>query len=276
LDVEMVRRGLVGSRAQAERLVSKRLVLVGGAPASKCSRLVAADEPVTVLEPAARYVSRGGEKLAHALAMLAVPVRGICVDIGASTGGFTDCLLQHGADRVVAVDSGHGQLDRRLRSDGRVELLERTNARDLLSRRPDLRSAASLVTADVSFISLTVLAAVLVDCADPGGGELLLMVKPQFEVDRVAATRGRGVVRSDDLRRAAVRRVAGALVEAAVTVAAVVASPLLGPAGNAEFFLYGRRTSGAGPGAGGTSDERIATMIDAALAAAPDRPGGRP
>lgn len=267
---------MVDSRAQAERLVTKHLVLVGGAPASKCSRLVAPDEAVTVLEPATRYVSRGGEKLAHALAVLAVPVRGTCVDIGASTGGFTDCLLQHGADRVVAVDSGHGQLDGRLRCDERVELLERTNARDLLKRRPDLQSAASLVTADVSFISLTALTGVLVGCADPAEGELLVLVKPQFEVDRVSAARGRGVVRSDDLRRKAVRRVAGSLLEAAVTVLAVVASPLLGPAGNAEFFLYGKRTSGVVPGAGGAFDEPIATMIDAALAAAPDRRLGTP
>lgn len=267
----MVRRGLVASRSQAEHLIAERLVLVDGVLALKSSRLVAGEEPVRVLGPPMRYVSRGGEKLAHALTTLALPVQGTCIDVGASTGGFTDCLLRHGADHVVAVDSGHGQLDGRLRRDERVELLERTNARDLLERRPDLCSAASVVVADVSFISLTVLMPVMVACADPEGGALVLLVKPQFEVDRVAATRGRGVVRSDELRRGALWRVIDALGEAAVPVRAVTPSPLLGPAGNAEFFLYATRASTAPDRGSQMGNAQVSEMIEVALHGAPDR-----
>lgn len=218
-------------------------VLVDGSVGDKCARLVGADQAVLVSAQPDRFVSRGGDKLNHAMERFSVAVDGqLCIDIGASTGGFTDCLLQHGASTVVAVDSGHGQFHSRLRNDQRVTVLEHTNARHLLDVRPDLRGSASLVVADVSFISLTVLVPTLVACAAESDGSLILLVKPQFEVGRVEASRGRGVVRQHSLRLAAVQRVVEALGQAGAPIVGATASPLLGPAGNAEFFVYARRT----------------------------------
>jgi TlyA family rRNA methyltransferase/putative hemolysin len=264
LDLELVRRGLARSRAEAAALVAEGRVRVAGAPAGKPARLVHPAEPLLVVPGSPPFVSRGGQKLRRALDAFGLGVTGVdALDVGASTGGFTDCLLQHGARQVVAVDSGHGQLHPTLRADPRVRLLERTNARRLLEEHPDLEGWADLVVADVSFISLTVLAPVLVAAARGPAGQLVLLVKPQFEVGRAEASRGRGVVRDPTARARAVQRVADALAEAGAPVVAAVPSPLLGPAGNAEIFVH------AALGASRSPEEP--SLLASAVASAPDR-----
>jgi len=235
LDAEMVRRGLVDSRARAVEAVVAGRVLVGGAPATTPARHVATDEPISMSGPPPPFVSRGGEKLAAALDAFPVAVIGRrALDAGASTGGFTDCLLQHGAAAVVAVDVGYGDFAARLRDDPRVELRERTNAREL----PALDPLVDVVVMDVSFISIaTVLPAVLRSLRP--GGDLLLLVKPQFEAGREAVERG-GVVRDPVVHAAAVAKVALAALDLGLRLRGVVRSPLLGPAGNREFFLWAR------------------------------------
>lgn len=287
LDVELLRRRLVRSRAEAERFINAGRVLVDGTVADKSARMVAADQPVLITKQPDRFVSRGGDKLHHALHRFAVAVDGqSCVDIGASTGGFTDCLLQHGARQVVAVDSGHGQLHDKIRHDQRVEVLERTNARHLLDLRSDLRGSAGVVVADVSFISLSVLMTTLVGCAEGGRGTLVLLVKPQFEVGRITVSRGRGVIRDPQARLAALCSVADAATRAGGRVLAATASPLLGPAGNAEFFLHvGAPTGEMATGTpamplassdvvdgnrSSSSDLGLDAMLAAAVAEAPD------
>jgi 23S rRNA (cytidine1920-2'-O)/16S rRNA (cytidine1409-2'-O)-methyltransferase len=248
LDAELVRRGLARSRDQARELLAAGLVSVGGTPASK---------PATQVEPAASivvreagddpgYVSRGAHKLAGALerfvpAGLVVPGRW-CLDVGASTGGFTDVLLRAGAAGVVAVDVGYGQLAWRLRQDPRVHVLERTNVRDLapglLPGRPP-----ELVVADLSFISLgLVLPALVRVCAS--SADYVLMVKPQFEVGRDRLGTG-GVVRDPALRSETVATIAGRAARQGLGVLGITASPLPGPSGNVEYFLWLR--AGAPP-----------------------------
>jgi 23S rRNA (cytidine1920-2'-O)/16S rRNA (cytidine1409-2'-O)-methyltransferase len=268
LDHELVRRGLATSGEQARSLVEDGAVLVGGAQADKPGRLVAEDEALVVRSPP-RFVSRGGEKLDAALECFAVTVAGRrALDAGASTGGFTDCLLQRGARHVVAVDVGHGQLHPRLRQDPRVSVFERTNVRTL-----DVGTVGGpfeLVTADLSFISLASVAPALAgDLAAPGA-DVVVLVKPQFEAGRRAVQQGRGVVRDPGVRRASLERAASALTRAEATIMGAMASPLLGPAGNAEFFLHARAHE-AGP----TSRPELSAMIDAAVAGAPDAEPGR-
>jgi 23S rRNA (cytidine1920-2'-O)/16S rRNA (cytidine1409-2'-O)-methyltransferase len=243
LDAELVRRGLARSREQAAELVAAGRVQVRGTPASKAAALVDPADPVRVLgaDPIQEYVSRGGHKLAGALAGfgpagLAVAGRR-CLDAGASTGGFTDVLLRAGAAEVVAVDVGYGQLAWSLRTDPRVRVLERTNVRTLSPQ--DIGGPVALTVADLSFISLRLVLPALAACTAPDG-DLALMVKPQFEVgkDRVGAG---GVVRDPALRADAVLAVAAAAGELGLGVAGVVASPLPGPSGNVEFFLWLRR-----------------------------------
>ncbi len=271
----MVRRGLVGSRQQAERLVEAGRVLVDGAVAAKCARLVGPGQAVAVTGQPARFVSRGGDKLDHALDRLGIAVAGrTCLDVGASTGGFTDCLLQREAARVVAVDAGHGQLHPRLRADERVVVLERTNARSLLQAHPELAGSADLVVADVSFISLTVLVGVLASCGRGPGSEVLVMVKPQFEAGRAEVSRGAGVVRDPLVRLQAVERVAAAMLACGLDVTGAVASPVLGPAGNAEIFVHGVVADGGGGCTGGPSvAARLAELRPALRAAVEEAPG---
>jgi len=242
LDVEMVRRGIAASLSEATSAIRSGKVSVGGRPAAKSSMLVMPEESIAMARPARRFASRGGEKLEAALERFGVDVSGRTVlDAGASTGGFTDCLLSRGAALVVAVDVGYGQLDWRLREDPRVKVLERTNVRDLrpeaLPRRPDL------VTADLSFISLRLVLGALVRCATPGA-EFVLLVKPQFEAGRSEVEDGRGVVRDPAVWGEVLRSMAAAAGDAGLQVEGVVPSPLLGPAGNAEFFLYARARVG--------------------------------
>ncbi len=241
---------------------------------------MAADEPIVVLGPPSRYVSRGGEKLAAALDRfaLAPAVTGQrALDAGASTGGFTDCLLQHGAARVYAVDVGQGQLDPSLRADPRVTVLERVNARTLdagVLRAADPSFVpCPLVVADLSFISLrSVIPALAGEVAAPGA-DLVLLVKPQFEVGRAAASKGKGVVRDAALWLGALEGVASALSSAGTGIMGVMVSPLTGAAGNVEFLVHARN------GAAGSAAEEAAAQFGAAVAEAaglvpPGHPAG--
>jgi 23S rRNA (cytidine1920-2'-O)/16S rRNA (cytidine1409-2'-O)-methyltransferase len=237
LDVELVKRGLATSRAEAGALVAAGRVLVGGAVAEKVARQVAPSEPVVVAGPPARFASRGGDKLDAALERFAVDVHGKdALDAGASTGGFTDCLLQRGAAHVVAVDVGHGQLLPRLRSDDRVDVLERANIRHL--RPGDVGDQRfDLVVADLSFISLMMVANALLALAKPVA-DLVVLVKPQFEAGKAAVSKGKGVVRDPKIWAAVLCDVGGAFEAGGATVAGGMASPLLGAQGNVEFFLH--------------------------------------
>jgi 23S rRNA (cytidine1920-2'-O)/16S rRNA (cytidine1409-2'-O)-methyltransferase len=241
LDAELVRRGLARSREQAAELINAGRVEVSGAPAGKAATQVGTDAAI-IVRPGDRgpdYVSRGGHKLAGALAAfgdLAVEGRR-CLDAGASTGGFTEVLLAAGASHVVAADVGYGQLAWPLRTDPRVTVLDRVNVRAL--RPEQVAPAPGLVTADLSFISLTLVLPALVSCAAPDA-DFVLLVKPQFEVGKGKVGAG-GVVRDPGLREAAVAAVAAAAAVAGLGVRGVTASPLPGPSGNVEYFLWLRR-----------------------------------
>ena len=238
LDAELVRRGLARSREQAGALVAAGRVAVAGQQASKPATQVARDAPITVAdstEPA--YVSRGGYKLAGALEAfsdLAVTGRR-CLDAGASTGGFTDVLLRAGAAHVVAADVGYGQLAWSLRTDPRVTVMDRVNVRTLERVTP----VPDLVVADLSFISLTLVLPALVACATPDA-DFLLLVKPQFEVGKGRVGAG-GVVRDTQDRSASIEKVCGAAAGLGLGVRGITASPLPGPAGNVEYFVWLRR-----------------------------------
>ncbi|HEX3326973.1 MAG TPA: TlyA family RNA methyltransferase [Actinomycetota bacterium] len=235
LDTELVRRGMVRSRSEAARAIEGGLVLVKGVPAGKAAALVDAAEPIAIAGPAARFVSRGGDKLDRALERLRIAVaERRWADAGASTGGFTDCLLQRGATSVVAIDVGYGQLDWRLRNDPRVVVLERTNVRSLSPS--DLPWRVDGVVADLAFISLALVLPALIAIAEPGA-DFVVLVKPQFELDR-RSVGPRGVVRSADAWRRAIRSVAAAGQDLGLGIAGACASPLPGPAGNREFFLH--------------------------------------
>jgi 23S rRNA (cytidine1920-2'-O)/16S rRNA (cytidine1409-2'-O)-methyltransferase len=261
LDAELVRRGLADSRTQARALIEQGRVRVGGAPATKAARQVDAGEPVLVSGDGPRFVGRGGEKLSGALDAFALDPDGLrALDAGASTGGFTDALLQHGASAVVALDVGHGQLHERLRADPRVEVLERTNLRHV---EPDELGPFGAVVADLSFISLTKVMAVLVGCAAPDGW-LVLLVKPQFEAGRREASRGRGVISAPVEWAGAVERVVRSAEREGASVAGLVVSPLRGADGNVEFLLHLRRA----PAPAAVDDDELASMVDAALLAA--------
>jgi 23S rRNA (cytidine1920-2'-O)/16S rRNA (cytidine1409-2'-O)-methyltransferase len=259
LDAELVRRGLARSREQAAALVESGRVRVAGRPAAKPATQVMAGDPIVVAEDSgeADYVSRGGHKLAGALDAFApagLSVEGRrCLDAGASTGGFTDVLLRRGAAHVVCVDVGYGQLAWPLRTDPRVTVLDRTNVRDLDPAHVD--PPADLVVADLSFISLRLVLPALLRSSREDA-DLVPMVKPQFEVGRERLGAG-GVVRDPALRAAAVAEVAeAAYAEHGLGVRGVTASPLPGPAGNVEYFLWLRR--GAPPLDPDALDEAVA------------------
>lgn len=236
LDTELVRRGLVASRGDALAVIDAQRVLVNGAPALKPARLVDPADNLAVEGRAARYVSRGGEKLEAALVGFALEVSGCrALDAGASTGGFTDCLLQHGASAVVALDVGHGQLHPRIRDDERVHVIERFNARHLTV--DDIGGPVDTVVADLSFISLSLVVPNLVGVCR-SGGILVLLVKPQFEAGRREVSRGRGVITDPEVHEQACASVAAALEAAGAQVRAWMPSPLLGGEGNREFLVY--------------------------------------
>jgi 23S rRNA (cytidine1920-2'-O)/16S rRNA (cytidine1409-2'-O)-methyltransferase len=236
LDAELVRRSLATSRAEAQQLVEERRVLVNGAIAEKPTRQVAPSDQVHVEGPPPRFVGRGGLKLDHALDAFAVDVAGMrALDAGASTGGFTDVLLQRGAACVVAVDVGHGQLHERLRQDPRVVNLERTNVRHL--DRDLIGGAVDVVVGDLSFISLRLVVGPLAAVCQPGA-PMVLLVKPQFEAGRVEVSRGRGIV-TDPAVHARVRdEIEGALSAAGCGVVGWTDSPITGADGNREFLVH--------------------------------------
>ena len=239
LDAELVRRELARSRENALDLIDSRTVLVNGIPATKPATMVDAETSIKLAGERSEFVSRGGHKLAGALdSFKGVIVEGRrCLDAGASTGGFTDVLLRRGAAHVVAVDVGYGQLAWGLRQDNRVSILDRTNIRHLT---PEIvGEAIDLVVADLSFISLALVLPALSVVAK-SDADFVIMVKPQFEVGREKLGAG-GVVRDPVLRKAAVVAVAESAFEVGLGTVAITASPLPGPAGNVEYFLWLRR-----------------------------------
>lgn len=266
LDSELVRRGLARSRPHAAELIATGRVLLDGTAATKAATQLDPARAVRVVPPPSSdgvdYVSRGGHKLAGALDALGNDAPQIAgrqvLDAGASTGGFTDVALHRGATHVTAVDVGYGQLAWSLRNDPRVSVVERTNVRYL--QPGQLAAAAELVVADLSFISLTLVLPALIEVSAPQA-ELLLLVKPQFEVGKDRIGSG-GVVRDPALHAEAISTVARAATRSRANVIAVVASPLPGPRGNVEYFIHLRT--------GGTAAEiEMEEMIAAAIAAGP-------
>jgi 23S rRNA (cytidine1920-2'-O)/16S rRNA (cytidine1409-2'-O)-methyltransferase len=253
-------------------LIEQGAVLVSGSIADKAARMVAADEPIELAGPPPRFVGRGGDKLDAALVRFAIDPRGWrALDAGASTGGFTDCLLQAGASSVIAVDVGHGQLHHRLRHDPRVTSFERQDIRhvtmDSVGGVP-----VDLVAADLSFISVTKAAPVLVGEIAVPGAPVVILVKPQFEAGRIEASRGRGIIRHPEVHRRVLGEVADALEASGAAIMGAMPSPITGAAGNIEYLLHARtggaaatddRPAGLPSGAPGT-----AALLDSAVAEA--------
>lgn len=242
LDKLLVERGLVPSRERGQALILAGKVLVNEQKIEKAGTAVDSDAIVRLLEDDLKYASRGGLKLEKALAHWDISVDGlVCLDVGASTGGFTDCLLQHGAARVIAVDTGYGQMDFRLRQDPRVRLLEKTNARYL--KREDLGGEpVDFVAMDVSFISAALVLPAVVEAAftsDSPGHKLVVLVKPQFEAGREHVGKG-GIVRDEAAQLAAVDKVKAALAQLGAQHLDFIDSPILGAEGNREFLLYAK------------------------------------
>jgi len=232
----MVRRGMVPSREAARRLIVDRQVLVGGSFADKPARLVATDQAITLAAPPPPYVSRAGQKLAGALDAFAVdPSDLYCLDAGSSTGGFTDCLLQRGAKRVVAVDVGTNQLHERLRADPRVDVREQTDIRSVSPS--EFKQPFDLVAGDLSFISLRLVLPALAQLVAPGG-QLLLLVKPQFEAGRREVSRGKGVITDPDIWRTTSAAVLSAAIDVGLTPHGLVPSSIRGTRGNVEFVAW--------------------------------------
>lgn len=243
LDAELVRRGLVTSRAEAQALIDDHRVLVGGAVADKPSRQVAPGDPVVVTGPPARFVGRGGHKLDHALDEFGLDVTSMrALDAGASTGGFTDCLLQRGASHVVAVDVGHGQLHERLRNHPKVTNLERTNVRHLTV--DEIGGPVDLVVGDLSFISLRLVIAPLVSVCQPGA-PMVLLVKPQFEAGRAEVGRGRGVISDPAVWERVRAEIDDALRATGCAIHGWTESPITGADGNHEFLVHASTPAGA-------------------------------
>lgn len=238
LDRALVSRGLVASREDAARLILAGLVRVDGAVVDKAAKPTLLDALVEVVGPASPYVGRGGEKLAGALDQFQVDPRGmICFDVGCSTGGFTDCLLQRGATRVYAVDVGYGQFEWRLRQDPRVVLMERTNIRYL---EPGvIAHPIDLIVIDVSFISLTLVLPCVVSHLT-ASGSIITLIKPQFEVGKGLVGRG-GIVRDDGLREGAAEKVLACAEHLGLELAGRMESPIEGRKGNREMLAWFRR-----------------------------------
>lgn len=232
----MVRRGLAPTRERAQALLGDGQVIVKGSLATKSARLVSADEPIELIGPAPKFVSRGGYKLEAALDAFSIEVASRrCLDAGASTGGFTDCLLQRGASSVVAVDVGYGQLHERLRSDERVKLFERTNIRNITVEY--IGGPCSLVVADLSFISLRLVLDALMGCLDDRvSSELVVLVKPQFEAGRKEVSRAKGVVRDPIVWREVLDDLGNTIHAAGAAIMGVMVSPITGAEGNVEFL----------------------------------------
>ncbi len=243
LDSLLQERGLAASRQRAQALILAGKVLVDGQKVEKSGAAVDPHAQLSLLAEDLKYVSRAGLKLEKALEHWSISVQGkACLDVGASTGGFTDCLLQHGAAHVIAVDTGRGQMDFRLRQDSRVRLLEKTNARYLT--REQLGQAVDLAVMDVAFISATLVLPAVIAAAFPEapaerhGRQMVVLVKPQFEVGREQVGKG-GIVRDEKAQADAVTKVRAALLALNCAQTSLIESPILGAQGNREFLLYG-------------------------------------
>ncbi len=238
LDKILVDRGLVASRERAQAMILAGKVLVDEQKMEKAGAQIDEASSIRLLGEDLKYVSRGGLKLERALEHWNIEVAGrTCLDVGASTGGFTDCLLQHGAARVIAVDTGYGQMDFKLRQDRRVRLLEKTNARYLT--REMLGESAEFIAMDVSFISATLILPAVISSAfgADSGGQIVVLVKPQFEAGREHVGKG-GIVRDADAQLASLEKVRAALTALGATKTDSIDSPILGAEGNREFLLY--------------------------------------
>ena len=243
LDKLLLERGLAASRERAQALILAGKVLVNEQKLEKAGAQVEGDATIRLLGEDLKYVSRGGLKLERALQHWQIDVAGkVCLDVGASTGGFTDCLLQHGAARVIAVDTGYGQMDFKLRQDPRVRLLEKTNARYVT--REVIAEEADLIAIDVAFISATLVLPAVISAAFPQslderrGRQVIVLVKPQFEAGREFVGKG-GIVRDEAAQIASVEKVKRALLDLACSSTDVIESPILGAEGNREFLLRG-------------------------------------
>lgn len=255
LDAELVRRGLVPSRDAAKRLIEEGRVLVGGAPATKPARQVDPAEDVKVSGDPPRFVSRAGEKLASALERFAIdPTGNHCIDIGSSTGGFTDCLLQSGAASVVAVDVGTHQLHERLRDDPRVQVREQTDIRSV--KPSQFPNGLTLAVCDVSFISLRLVVPML---ANLSVRHALLLIKPQFEAGREEVSRGGGVITDPAIWRRVLHEVIGHAHEVGLGCVGLMVSPITGRAGNVEFV---------GHFVPGNGHDDVMSMLEAAVSEA--------
>jgi 23S rRNA (cytidine1920-2'-O)/16S rRNA (cytidine1409-2'-O)-methyltransferase len=242
LDKLLLERGLTSSRERAQALILAGKVLVGGQKIEKAGTGVDAEADIRLLGEDLKYVGRGGLKLERALEYWRIDVmHKVCLDVGASTGGFTDCLLQHEASRVIAVDTGYGQVDFRLRQDARVHLLEKTNARYLTKEQ--VGEVVDFIAMDVSFISATLVLPAVIAAAFPAsaaerhGRQVVVLVKPQFEVGREQVGKG-GIVRDQAAQAEAVEKVRRALLAQNCTRTDVIESPILGAEGNREFLLF--------------------------------------
>ena len=241
LDKILVDRGLVASRERAQALILAGQVLINEQKIEKSGALVEDDCTIRLLGDNLKYVSRGGVKLERALTHWSIDVNGkTCLDVGASTGGFSDCLLEHGAGRVIAVDTGYGQMDFRLRQDPRVRLLEKTNARFLT--HVALGEYVEFIAVDVSFISATLILPAVISSAfaadKPRRGQIVVLVKPQFEAGREHVRKG-GIVRDAAAQLASLEKVRTSLTQLGATQTDSIPSPILGAEGNREFLLYG-------------------------------------
>ena len=258
LDVLLAERGLVESRSLAQKLIMAGVVRVAGQVVGEPDRKVGLDAEISI-ESGPRFVSRGGEKLEPAL--VAFHLDGldgaVCADVGASTGGFSDCLLQHGAGKVYAIDVGYGVLHWKMRSDPRVVVMERTNARHLSA----LPEPVSLVTVDASFISLRILLPVIRGWFGPAGGRVVALIKPQFEAGREEVSKGEGVIHDPRVHRLVLEEVLGFARECGFGLNGLVKSSLKGPKGNIEFLVH--LVWPADPGA--VAEIAIRRLVDGAL-----------
>ncbi len=257
--MELVRRGLAESRSAAKDLIARGRVSVGGIPAGKANTLVDDQVSISLRDSGRRFVSRGGEKLAGALEVFPLQVEGAhCLDAGASTGGFTDCLLQAGAASVTAVDVGYGQLAWRLQTDARVRVIERTNIR--YAEPAILGAPFDVVVADLSFISLCTVVPVLAACGAPGA-DYIFLVKPQFEAGRDRVGRG-GIVREAEVRLRTVDKVVRCAAGAGLGTMGLMRSPLEGTDGNIEFLLWARCGEGTVRSTPADVDEGVSYVPD--------------
>lgn len=260
LDALLVERGLFETRAKAKAAIEAGVVYVDGVRVDKAGRSVRPDAGIEVRGPANPYVSRGGLKLQHALDVFGLDVTGrLCIDVGASTGGFTDCLLQRGARQVYAVDVGYGQLDWKLRQDPRVVVVERTNFRHV---KPGDFPLADLIVADVSFISLLKVLPAAKGSLKPEG-DVVALIKPQFEAGREAVSRGSGVVRDAKVHREVLVRLLSDACRDGWEPVELTYSPILGPKGNIEFFVWWKPQAGATTPAP-LEEARIERVVDEA------------